>query len=338
MGETRAVRVVAAPDKFRGTASASEVAAAVQRAAARCGWGCTALPLADGGEGTLDVLGGANRESLVSGPLGDPVRAGWRIEGRTAVIEMARAAGLVLAGGAEGNDPVGASSAGVGELIIHAVEAGAKRVVVTVGGSATTDGGYGAIQALQPLPRLRGIDLVVACDVRTRFVDAAAVFAPQKGASPAEVKLLGRRLDRLLQMYRELYGRDIGELAGAGAAGGLAGGLAAIGARLVGGFELVAEELDLEDAVEGADLVVTGEGYVDGQSFEGKVVGGVAQLAAASSASVLVLCGDIAPEVEGRLPVVSLVARFGEQRAFADTTACIEEAVLDYLRAWPPSP
>ncbi len=333
MGETRPVRLVAAPDKFRGTASASDVAAAVQRAAERCGWDFVARPLADGGEGTLDVLGGANRESLVTGPLGDAVRAGWRLDGRTAVIEMARAAGLVLAGGQEGNDAVGASTAGVGELIIHAVEAGAKRIVVTVGGSATTDGGYGAIQALQPLPRLRGIDLVVACDVRTRFVDAASVFAPQKGASPAEVKFLRRRLDRLVQMYHERYGRDIGELAGSGAAGGLAGGLAAIGARLVGGFELVAEELDLEAVLEGADVVVTGEGYVDEQSFEGKVVGGVARLAQAAGARLLVVCGDVAPEVEGRLPMVSLVARFGEERAFADTTACIEEAVTAYLSA-----
>ena len=164
-------------------------------------------------------------------------------------------------------------------------------------------------------------------------MDAASVFAPQKGASPAEVKFLRRRLDRLVQMYHELYGRDIGELAGSGAAGGLAGGLAAIGARLVGGFELVAEELDLDSVLEGADLVVTGEGYVDEQSFEGKVVGGVARLAQAAGARVLVVCGDVAPEVEGRLPMVSLVARFGEERAFADTTACIEEAVTAYLSA-----
>lgn len=335
MGENDLVRLLAAPDKFRGTATAAEVAAATQRAARRFGWESEAIPLADGGEGTLEVLGGANRESLVTGPLGDPVRAGWRLDGRTAVIEMARAAGLVLVGGAQDNDPIGASTAGVGELITHALEAGAKRIVVTVGGSATTDGGYGAIQALQPLPRLRGIELVVACDVRTLFVDAAAVFAPQKGASPAVVELLRRRLDRLAQLYQERYGRDVSSLVGGGAAGGLAGGLAAIGARLVGGFDLVSEELDLEVAVERCDVVVTGEGYLDEQSFEGKVVGGVAGLAQGCGVRLLVICGDAAPEVQGRVPTVSLVARFGEQRAFEDTTACVEEAVSEFLANLP---
>ena len=146
--------------------------------------------MSDGGEGLLDVLGGANRTTIVTGPLGRPVEAAWRFEHRTAVIEMARASGLALAGGAEGNDPLAATTAGTGELIARAVEQGARRIIVGLGGSATTDGGLGAVEALPSPARLRTVELEVACDVRTRFVDAAAVFAPQKGAGPAQVDLL----------------------------------------------------------------------------------------------------------------------------------------------------
>ncbi len=158
-------RLVACPDKLRGTASAADAAAAICRAAFDSWWDCDAVPVADGGEGTLDVLGGANRETVVTGPLGEEVRAGWRY-GKTAVIEMARASGLLLAGGADGNDPIAASTMGTGELITAAVDAGCRRIIVGVGGSATTDGGLGALRALEPLARLRGVELIVACDVR----------------------------------------------------------------------------------------------------------------------------------------------------------------------------
>src|SRR5205085_8957116 len=127
----------------------------------------------------------------------------------------------------------------------------------------------GAVRALEPLTRLRGIELVVACDVRTTFVDAAPLFAPQKGATPAQVELLRRRLERLAQVYEESYGVDVRAIPGSGAAGGLAGGLAAIGARLVPGFELVADAIDPAERIGRADPVVAGEGYVDDQSFEG---------------------------------------------------------------------
>jgi glycerate kinase len=327
------MRLVAAPDKFRGTASAAEIAGAMADAARRAGWEACALPLADGGEGTLEVLGGPNRTSLVTGPLGDPVRAQWRFDRRTAVIEMARASGLELVGGADGNDPVSATTAGTGELMAEAVEAGARRLVVTLGGSATTDGGYGALEALEPVQRFRGVRIEVACDVTTRFLDAAAVFAPQKGATPAQVKLLRGRLQRLAQVYRERFGVDVTELDGAGAAGGLAGALAAVGAELRSGFDLVADELDLAEALVGADLVVTGEGYVDRQSLDGKVVGGVEALARRLGVPVLVVCGDADEDVELEAPVVSLVARFGEERAFADTTACVAEAVAEHLQS-----
>ena len=326
--------VVAAPDKLRGTASAADAAAAIARAAEASGWTCDAVPVADGGEGTLDALGGANRETTVTGPLGDPVVAPWR-SGRagTAVVEMAQASGLVLAGGPEGNDPMAASTWGTGELISAALDAGAKRVIVGVGGSATTDGGLGALRALEPLARLRGVKLLVACDVRTTFVDAATHFAPQKGATPSQVELLRRRLERLAQVYEEEYGVDVRDVPGSGAAGGLAGGLLCAGARLVSGFDLVADELDLAERIEGADLVVTAEGFLDEQSFDGKVVGGVHDLASSSGVPVLAVVGEVVDSVEvpDGLTVVSLVERFGEERARGETLACIEAAVSAHL-------
>jgi glycerate kinase len=329
------VRVVIVPDKMRGTATAREVAAAAGRAAAAAGWDHDEVPMADGGEGTLDVLGGPNRTTTVTSPLGDPVEAGWRLDGRTAVIEMARASGLALVGGPEGNDPVAASTTGTGELIAAAVDAGARRVLVGLGGSATTDGGLGALRALYPLHRLAAVELVALCDVRTSFVDAAPVFAPQKGATPAQVELLRRRLERLADVYLADHGVDVRSLPGAGAAGGLAGGLAVAGATLVGGFEALAEEVGLHERIEGADLVVTAEGFLDEQSFEGKVVGGVVELAGEAGVPVVAVVGEVVddPAVLGRpgLRVVSLVERFGEERARGDVLACVEKAVAEVL-------
>lgn len=326
-------RVVAAPDKFRGTATASEVAAAVAAAAKDAGWRCDRVPMADGGEGILEALGGVPRTTLVTGPLGDPVHAEWRLGDSTAVIEMARASGLALAGGPEGNDPLRASTIGTGELISAALEAGARRIVVGAGGSATTDGGLGCLRAVQSKGRLAGIDLSVACDVLTPFLEAAETFAPQKGATAAQVALLTRRLERLAQVYVEDYGVDVTPLEGGGAAGGLAGGLAAVGARLLPGFELVAEAVGLEDAIEGADLVVTGEGFVDEQSFQGKVVGGVCRLAAELGVPVLIVAGEVvvdAPIPEG-VACVSLVERFGEERARGDVAACVRDVVRHWI-------
>lgn len=292
--------------------------------------------MADGGEGTLDALGGPNRITTVSGPLGAPVEAPWRLDGHTAVIEMAAASGLDLLGGADHNDPIAASTVGTGELIAAALDVGATRIIVGVGGSATTDGGLAALRALHPLARLRGVELIVACDVRTRFVDAAEVFASQKGASDAQVMLLRRRLERLAQVYLGEHGVDVTELEGSGAAGGLAGGLAAVGARLVPGFDLVADEVDLYDHLEGADLVITAEGFLDAQSFQGKVVGGVAALAAHADVPVLVIAGQVFDDAADRIEVVSLVGRFGEERARSDTITCIQEAAASALRSFGP--
>ncbi len=339
------MKVVAAVDKFRGTAAAVEVAGAVASAAERAGWICDQIPMADGGEGFLDALGGPNRVSTVSGPLGDPVEAGWRITRRTAVVEMARASGLVLVGGAGRNDAVAATTYGTGELIQAAIDAGATRILVGMGGSATTDGGLGALRALEPVTRLRSVELVVACDVSTLFVDAPEHFAPQKGASATEVQLLRGRLERLAQIYEEEYGLDVRSLPGSGAAGGLAGGLAAVGAELVSGFGLVAEMLHLEERFRGADLVITGEGVLDEESFRGKVVGGVTELAEAAGVPVVAVVGDCHGEPEqvgvsetGGLRVVTLVERFGGWRALHETLRCVEEATAEILVGWGRSP
>ena len=330
-----AVRVVAAPDKFRGTATAAQVAAAIGRAAAVAGWECGQVPMADGGEGTLAALGGPNRTSEVTGPLGVPVLAAWRLDGRLAVIEMAYAAGLDLVGGAEHNDPIAASTIGVGELIGVAMDNGARRVIVGLGGSATTDGGLAALRGLYPLARLKGVELIAACDALVGFYDAAERFAPQKGASPAQVAWLRRRLERLAQVYLDEHGVDVVAMPGAGAGGGLGGGLAAVGATLVSGFDLVADEVDLDEHIEGADLVITGEGFLDAGSFDGKVVGGVEAMAARFDVPVVAIAGRVYDGMANRLESRSLVDGFGEARALGETLACIEEAALDLLVGFP---
>ncbi len=325
------VHIIAAPDKFKGTASAQEVAHAIAVAAAQAGVTCQEIPMADGGEGTLAALGGANRSSVVTGPLGEPVKAEWRLDRGTAVIEMAQTAGLVLAGGAEENDPLGASTVGVGELIAEALDAGATTIIIGVGGSATTDGGLGALDAVGSAERLKGAEIIVACDVRTTFVDAASVFGPQKGATRAQVTLLEGRLRALAANYRERFGVDVESLPRSGAAGGLAGGLAAIGATLVDGFDIVSTRLGLEDAIASADLVVTGEGFIDAESFEGKVVGGVASLANAHGIPVLAIAGQVFDGAETRIDAISLADEYGLERALADPVACVVEAVAERL-------
>lgn len=322
------MRVVAAVDKFKGTASARDVARAIGHACWELGHDCVEVPVADGGDGTLEALGGANRTTTVTGPLGDPVEAAWRLHRGTAVIEMARASGLVLAGGAENNDALAASTTGTGELIDTALDLGARRIIVCLGGSATTDGGLGCIRAIASPHRLRGIELLVACDVQTTFLDAAPVFAPQKGATPAQVDMLRGRLERCAQMYRDEFGVDVRDIPGSGAAGGLAGGLLALGGRLVPGFDLVADELDLHDALSNADLVITGEGHLDVTSFDGKVVGGVIGLCAALGLPVGAVVGDADDDVADRIEHVSLVAEFGLERAMREPMHCIEAAAM----------
>jgi len=323
--------VLACPDKFRGTASAIEVAAAIASATEAAGHECLTVPMADGGEGTLDALGGANRMSVVTGPLGDPVEAAWRLSRGVAVIEMAAASGLHLVGAAELNKPLEATTFGTGELIAEAVASGARHVIVGVGGSATTDGGLGALKAMAPLGRYKGVDIEVACDVQTRFVEAAAVFGPQKGASGAQAEMLRRRLSRLADLYEAEHGVDVAKVAGSGAAGGLAGGLMVAGATLCGGFELIAEAAGLHEAMEQADLVITGEGHLDESSFDGKVVGGVVSLASELGVAVAAVVGISDSGISGRMRVVDLTERFGSGASLSATLDCVSDATTELI-------
>ncbi len=352
--------MLCAPDKFRGTLSAGEAAAAIAAGARRAGWAAIELPLSDGGDGLLEVVGGERRRQTVTGPDGRPLQAEWRLlrsgaggdgGGPTAVIEMARASGLEVAGGFARNDPLGATTAGTGELVAAAVRAGAERVVVGCGGSATTDGGAGALEAISRLLGAGGLDsveLLAATDVTTTFGEAAAVFAPQKGATPAQVELLAQRLAGLARRYRHEHGIDVGSLPGSGAAGGLAGGLAAVGGRIVSGLELVAQLVGLDAALDRADAVVTGEGCLDVTSFAGKVVGGVyehwrrhpgrrgepdpAPLLGAVGA---VLAPEPAASEHPGLVVVSLSEQFGRESALAAPARLLAEVVTGWLGGGP---
>ena len=302
-----------------------------------------AMPLADGGEGTLDALleavGGSRRTTTVTGPLGDPVAAEWAmLRGGVAVVEMARASGLGLVEGR--NDPLRASSRGTGELIAAAARSGARRIIVGVGGSASTDGGLGAVDALAwSLPR---VDVTVACDVTTPFLDAARVYGPQKGASNAQIALLSRRLQRLAEEYESRTGVDVRAVDGGGAAGGLAGALAALGATLEPGFDVVAGAAGLGDALEGAMLVVTGEGRLDSTSLVGKVVGGVLDWASEHEvARRAVIAGQVTQDARDALEerdvlVLALSDRVWEpSEAFTRAALLVEEAALEVARTLP---
>jgi glycerate kinase len=169
----------------------------------------------------------------------------------------------------------------------------------------------------------------VCCDVRTPFTEAAEVFAPQKGATPDQVRILSERLRSARDLTLETTGVDVDELAGSGAAGGLAGGLAVLGAKLVPGFDAIADHVGLDAAIAAADLVVTGEGRVDATSLEGKVVGGVVARASAAGVPVIVVCGTCA--IDLAVPVLDLTSRFGRQRSWGDTARCVTEVVDDWL-------
>lgn len=279
-------------DKFRGTLSAREAIEVVVSSAP--GWAeVRGIGLADGGEGLLDAVSIERFQVRVHGPLGTYVQAEFgRSADGAALIEMAKASGLTLAGGKESNDPIAASTIGTGELIKAAVEKGFQSIVIGCGGSATTDGGFGAFEVLRTLRGFDRVDLTCLYDVETKFLDAAKDFAPQKGATSKQVEFLRRRLMGTAQIYSGVYGTSPVEVPGSGAAGGLAGFLYCAGATLVRGFDYVAEVLEIAREVEECDVVVTGEGLLDAESFNGKVVGEVVKLAKAASKPVFLLCGD----------------------------------------------
>ncbi len=268
--------VLVAPDSFKGTYPAPEIAQVIARGVREGGRDAVELPIGDGGEGTMDalisVLDGERRQATVSDPLGRPVEADYAIlaGGDTAVVESAQAAGLWRVEESE-RDPWAASTRGVGELIAAAVEAGTSRVIVTVGGSATTDGGSGALEALDEA----GVDprLEVVCDVQLPWEEAPRVFGPQKGADPDMVERLEHRLETLAgSAPRDPRGVEM-----TGCAGGLSGGLWAFrGAELFPGAAYVLDAVGFDERAREASFVVTGEGALDEQTMAGKAVGEVA--------------------------------------------------------------
>jgi len=264
--------ILVAPDSFKGTMSAAEVAEAIGRGLEYAGRPVDLCPVADGGEGTLDALvdalGGELRTASVSDPLGRPIEAAFALGDRVAVVETAAASGLGLVDPSD-RDPIEASTFGSGQLIVAAIEAGADRVYLGVGGSATSDGGAGAIRAIREAGGLGGARITVLTDVRTPFEHAARVFAPQKGADEDQVRRLTRRLnDQARKFARDPRGRPM-----TGAAGGLSGGLwAEFEAELVPGAQFVLDAVDFDRRMRTARAVVTGEGKLDQQSLAGKVV------------------------------------------------------------------
>ena len=334
------MRVVIAPDKFKGSLTALEAAEAMARGLSRVDPSAEIdrVPMADGGEGTVAALvaatGGSYRTVTITGPLGDPVVASFGLlgDGRTAVLEMASASGLWLVPPAL-RDPLRATTRGTGQLLLAALEAGARRVIVGIGGSATNDGGAGLGQALgfrlldthgrelEPgggeLDRLARIErtdqvavlgsatIAVACDVTNPLCGpqgASAVYGPQKGATPEMVE----RLDRNLGHFADIVARDLDvavrDIPGSGAAGGLGGGLVAFaGGRLEGGVNLVIEAVNLRERLHAADLCLTGEGALDGQSAFGKTAVGVARLAHSLRCPTLAIAGSIGPGAEAVL-------------------------------------
>ena len=284
--------VLVAPDSFKGTFTATEVAAAIGRGLERAGRPVDLCPVADGGEGTLEALsaglGAERRTASVTDPLGRAIEAEFGLAGEVALVDTAAASGLSLIAEAD-RDAVGASTAGTGELIAASIEAGARTVYLGVGGSATTDGGAGAIKALQRAGGLDGVQLVVLCDVRTPFEDAARVFGPQKGAGPGDVKRLTSRLHAMARRWE----RDPRGVPMTGAAGGLSGGLWAVfGAQLVPGAAFVLDEVGFDARMRAARAVVTGEGRLDMQSLVGKVVSEVATRARQSGVPCHAIVGS----------------------------------------------
>ena len=328
-GQTQPVLVLVAPQEFKASLSADEAAAAIRAGMrkARPAWHFDVLPISDGGPGFIDALRRAVRADtaaiVAQDALGRRVLARYiTIRGtKTAVIEAAQANGLMHIAPGE-RDPLRADTFGVGEIIAAALEDWPERIIVGVGGSATTDGGTGMARALgarfvdaagRELPRgggglielariewtrrsaLDGVEVLVATDVTNPLVGpsgAAAVYAPQKGATPEEVELLEAGLVRYAAALRRALGVDVANMPGAGAAGGLAAGLVAfLGARIVSGFDVVAETTRLHERLAAADLIVTGEGCFDSQSLQGKTTGRVLTLAEAAGKPAVVFAG-----------------------------------------------
>ena len=299
-GRAKPTPVLLAPDSFKGTMSAPEVAAALAAPLEQGGHEVDRCPLADGGEGTAaalrDALGGTRVEARAHDPLGRPIGSSFVLAGDgSAVVDTAAASGLAIIAPAE-RDPEAASTRGTGELIVAAAHR-APRVLVGIGGSATTDGGAGALEAIAAAGGLGDSEVICLCDVRTPWESAAETFGPQKGAHPEAVARLARRLDDLAARLP----RDPRGVAMTGGAGGLAGALwAAFGARLVDGAPFVLETVGFDERLARAGAVVTGEGRLDGTSLTGKVVGTVAHRARRAGVPVHAVVGQDATSAADR--------------------------------------
>ena len=267
------MKILIAPDSFKGTFTAAEVAAAIAGGVRSTGAHAVELPVADGGEGTEEILGAAaGAKRIVTdtvGPWRDPISASYSLAGAgTAYINLSAASGITLPA-PDGRNALTADTYGTGLLMVDAVNRGAKHLVVAAGGSATTDGGAGACAAISEHGGLRGAQVVVLSDVTTPFEDAAVVFGPQKGANEDEVSLLTARLHELASTLP----RDPRGVQATGAAGGFSGGLwASFGAELLSGADYVLDALGFEAAVAEADAVVVGEGRLDSQTLQGKII------------------------------------------------------------------
>lgn len=366
-----------APDKFKGSCTAREAADAIVLGL-RDAWGdrlpVKVIPLADGGDGTVAAFldGGAAPQSIQTvNALGAPVEATYARLGSTAILEMAAVSGLAQL--ALPLAPRSATTYGTGLLIADALAHGATRIVLGIGGSASTDGGGGALAALgvrfldgaghvlesTPAaltklasvdvagldPRLAAVSLEIACDVESPLLGpngAAAVFGPQKGAAPDDVVFLEGVLTRFADVASAATGRDLRAMPGAGAAGGLGWGLATFaGAKLVRGFDIVADLTGLATALEGAALCVTGEGRIDRQSLDGKVVGGVADLAVRAGVEVVAIGGSVDPLAEPELcrRGVTCIALIDDpaqrERAMREAPAFIRAAAACWARLRP---
>jgi glycerate kinase len=305
--------------------SAAEVAAAVARGLCRAGVEAEECPVADGGEGTIEILrealGGELRNAASHDPLGRPLEASWLwlAQEQTAIVEMAQASGLALISAGE-RDAERASSAGTGELILAACDAGARRTILAIGGTATSDGGTGALEAIEQGGGIGAMELELACDVLIGFESAAEVFGPQKGASPEQVTRLTARLHEIAAGLP----RDPRGLPMTGAGGGLAGALWALhGARLRGGAQFVLEALGFDSRLAAASAVVIGEGCLDGQSRHGKITGTILDRAERAGIPVHAIVGglggDSAPSDWGELASLQIAGSPAElERAGED--------------------
>lgn len=303
--------ILVAPDSFKGTYTAAEVAEIVSAGIEASGARAIRLPVADGGEGTLDCLRRPMKLSIATAncrnPWGTPMRGRYGLSpDGTAVVEIAEASGITTAHDGP-RDPVTANTYGTGMLVADAVRRGARHVVVAAGGSATTDGGRGAIAAI----RAGGVTpeaLTVLTDVTTLFTDAARIFGPQKGADPAAVELLARRLNDLARTYR----RDPRDVPGGGAAGGFAGGMWAVfDAQIAPGADFVLDRCGFDEALDEASAVIVGEGRLDSQTEAGKIISAILRRARG-------------------VPVYAVVGSTGDYRGddFADVLVASDAAAM----------